>query len=73
MVLLKKMDAVMGLQLGEGELHRLVMKKYKNCIMFDLANPKGYKIVWHYSGKLYIGEWNEVEMFKAGKGEEYVP
>lgn len=49
------------------------MKKYKNCIMFDLPNPRGYKIVWHYSGKLYIGEWDEATMSKAGKGEEYVP
>lgn len=44
------------------------MKKYKNCIMIDLPNAKDLKMVWHYNGKLYIGEWNEANMLKTGEG-----
>lgn len=32
------------------------MKKYKNCIIFTLPNEQK-TIVWHYSGKFYIGGW----------------
>jgi len=32
--------------------------------------PSDYKIkiVWHYSGKLYVGEWNEPNNEKSGEG-----
>lgn len=55
-----------------GEAQRLVMKKYKNCIMLDLEQSQS-KLVWHYNGKLYVGEWNEAEMIKSGEGIEYIP
>ena len=34
----------------------LYMKKYKNCIIFKTPDPKK-TIVWHYSGKFYVGGW----------------
>jgi hypothetical protein len=44
------------------------MKKYKNCIMLDLPTPRKLKLVWHYNGKIYVGEWNETTMMKSGEG-----
>jgi len=58
----------MDMNMKEGELHKLVMKKYKNCIMLDLPHSPGTKLVWHYTGKLYIGEWSESIMLKSGEG-----
>ena len=26
--------------------------------MFELPNNTNFKIVWYFSGKLYIGEWD---------------
>jgi len=26
--------------------------------MFESSHNKDFKIVWHYTGKIYIGEWN---------------
>ena len=36
----------------------LYMKKYKNCIIFKSPDVKK-TIVWHYSGKFYIGGWEQ--------------
>ena len=36
-------------------MKKLVMKKYKNCIMVDLPGAKHIKLVWHYNGKIYLG------------------
>jgi hypothetical protein len=44
------------------------MKKYKNCVIVDLPNIQKLKLVWYYSGKLYIGDWNETSMIKSGEG-----
>lgn len=41
--------------------------------MIDLPNAKRIKLVWHYNGKLYIGEWNEASMLKTGEGLEFAP
>lgn len=68
-----KLNKLLHLELKENELYRLIMKKYKNCIMIDLPNAKNLKMVWHYNGKLYIGEWNEANMLKIGEGMEYAP
>jgi len=32
------------------------MKKYKNCVVFNLGNSS-QTILWHYSGKFYMGGW----------------
>ena len=49
-------------------MQKIIMKKYKNCIMLDIPNVNLLKLVWHYSGKFYIGEWNEETMLKSGVG-----
>ena len=33
------------------------MRKYKNCVIFTIVNNSEKTIVWHYSGKFYIGGW----------------
>jgi hypothetical protein len=33
----------------------MVMKKYKNCLIFNLPETNK-KVIWHYEGKVYIGE-----------------
>ncbi len=43
---------------NEEELTGCSLKKFKNCIMFELPNNSHFRIVWHFSGKLYIGEWD---------------
>lgn len=51
------------------------MKKYKNCIIFKTPEDKK-TIVWHYSGKFYIGGWDQTEDGegkKNGEGFEYIP
>lgn len=54
-------------------MKKIIMKKYKNCIILDLPGDKNWKLVWHYSGKIYIGEWSESTMMKSGEGMEYIP
>jgi len=49
------------------------MKKYKNCVMLDLPTSRSLKLVWHYNGKIYVGEWDEISMAKTGDGIEYTP
>ena len=34
------------------------MKKYKNCIIFKTPDIKK-TVVWHYSGKFYVGGWDQ--------------
>lgn len=43
---------------NENELQGCSLKKYKNCLMFELSNNIVFRIVWYYTGKLYMGEWN---------------
>ena len=38
----------------------IYMKKYKNCIIFKTPDVKK-TVVWHYSGKFYIGGWDQNE------------
>lgn len=50
------------------------MKKYKNCIIFKTPDVKK-TVVWHYSGKFYVGGWDQNqngEGKKNGDGVEYV-
>ena len=52
------------------------MKKYKNCIVFSLTANQSHSILWHYSGKFYIGGWKNndaSEGEKTGQGFEYLP
>ena len=44
----------------------LYMKKYKNCIIFKTPEIRK-TIVWHYSGKFYIGGWEQTE---GGEGKK---
>ena len=46
---------IFGIDIEENE-NQLCMKKYKNCVVFTLANS-AHTILWHYSGKFYIGGW----------------
>ena len=51
------------------------MKKYKNCVVFSLGS-NSQTILWHYSGKFYIGGWRNNEPGegeKTGEGLEYIP
>lgn len=51
------------------------MKKYKNCIIFKTPDIKR-TVVWHYTGKFYIGNWDQNEQSegkKTGEGFEFVP
>jgi hypothetical protein len=41
------------------------MKKYKNCIVFTFSSENC--ILWHYSGKFYMGGWKNNE---PGEGEK---
>ena len=34
------------------------MKKYKNCVIFNVVDEER-TLVWHYSGKFYFGGWIE--------------
>jgi hypothetical protein len=50
------------------ELASCSLKKYKNCVMFELPKNNSFKIVWHYKGKLYIGGWDNKRNEKSGSG-----
>ena len=54
----KKTYAIFGIHVDESDHHnQLCMKKYKNCIVFSLTADHAHSILWHYSGKFYIGGW----------------
>ena len=59
MSLIKSIGIILQIDLKIGELNKIIMKKYKNCIMLDIPNVNLLKLVWNYSGKFYIGDWNE--------------
>ena len=40
--------------------------------MFELPNNSSFRVVWHFNGKLYIGEWDHEKNEKSGEGLEYV-
>jgi hypothetical protein len=61
-----------GQTYSEKDMVGCSLKKYKNCIMFELPNNPGFRIVWHYAGKLYMGEWDSQRNEKSGEGLEYV-
>ena len=39
--------------------------------MFELKRFPNMKLVWYYSGKLYIGEWHAEKNEKSGYGKEF--
>lgn len=59
MSLIKSIGIILQIDLKIGELNKIIMKKYKNCIMLDIPNVNLLKLVWNYSGKFYIGDWDE--------------
>lgn len=44
-----------NLSYGPDDLTDCILKKYKNCLMFEMKRFVETKIVWYYNGKLYIG------------------
>lgn len=42
------------------------MKKYRNCVIFKTPDLKK-TIVWHFTGKFYIGGW---EQSFSGEGKK---
>lgn len=45
---------------------QLQFKRFKNCIIL-IAPGNGKAIVWHFSGKFYIGGWDQ----KNSSGEDH--
>lgn len=41
----------------DGEDKQLCVKKYKNCVVFSINNNSSECILWHFSGKFYMGGW----------------
>ena len=54
-----------------GELDNCILRKYKNCVMFELPNNSSFRLVWYFSGKLYMGDWDQIKNEKTGEGLEY--
>lgn len=52
----------------------LNIKKYRNCVYFNTLDKH---ILWHYTGKFYIGGWStsgkSPEGEKSGEGMEFYP
>jgi hypothetical protein len=46
------------------EEYQLCVKKYKNCVVFTINNAPSECVLWHFSGKFYMGGW------KSGEGAE---
>jgi hypothetical protein len=60
----------------EGEGRQLCVKKYKNCVIFTLDGQTHHCVLWHFSGKFYMGGWRAGEAGegeKEGEGLELVP
>lgn len=70
---IKQLIKLLHLEVKEEGLSGIIMKKYKNCLIADLPSPQKLKMVWYFTGKLYIGNWSEASMAKSGEGIEYVP
>ena len=47
---------VFGINIDE-EDRQLCVKKYKNCVIFTINNSPSECILWHFSGKFYMGGW----------------
>lgn len=75
LVLAKKTYAVFGMDVDQEE-KQLCVKKYKNCVVFTLTNNSAECILWHFSGKFYMGGWKAGqpgEGEKHGEGLEIIP
>jgi hypothetical protein len=66
--LLIKLPELFELSIQKEELVKIRMQKFKNCISFSLPSNSEIKIIWHYSGKFYIGQFVNNE--KHGEGIE---
>ncbi len=52
------------------------MKKYKNCVFLSLGSHPHHHVLWHFSGKFYMGGWKvneQGEGEKDGEGLEVSP
>lgn len=55
---------------------QLCVKKYKNCVVFSITSNTSECILWHFSGKFYMGGWKAGqpgEGEKHGEGLEVIP
>ena len=71
--LIKQLGRAVNILFKDRELHHVIMKKYKNCIMLDLPADASAKLVWHYNGKIYLGGWDEEAMQINGEGFDFIP
>lgn len=72
MGLAREVYSLFNLPLRQKDEPSLTIKKYRNCVYFSFQNKH---ILWHYSGKFYIGGWEKGkdEGGKSGRGFEMVP
>jgi len=61
LALAKATYQVFGVNIDEEE-KQLCVKKYKNCVVFTVSNIHSECILWHFSGKFYMGGWKSGEL-----------
>lgn len=60
--------SIFGIKVDDSDPnYQINMKKYKNCILFSLSGNSSESILWHYSGKFYMGGWKNND---ASEGEK---
>ena len=65
--LAKKTYQVFGVDV-DNEDKQLYVKKYKNCVVFTITTNSSECILWHFSGKFYMGGWKAGQ---PGEGEKH--
>ena len=58
-------------------LDNLKVKKYMDCVHYNLPNKFDFHLIYYFSGKLYFGQWKQHEAdadgYKQGFGYYYKP
>lgn len=54
MKIAEKLCKLLDLPFKRDKINQIIMKKYKNCLIFNLPETNK-KVIWHYTGKLYVG------------------
>jgi hypothetical protein len=53
------------------------VKKYMDCIHYELHNQKHFHLIYYFSGKIYFGQWTQLQVdtdgYKHGFGYYYKP
>jgi len=60
----KKICEIFEIKVNNRE--QLQFKKFKNCVILK-TNEINKAIVWHFSGKFYVGGWDQ----NSGSGEDH--